>query len=214
MADFPLDGILHLSALVVIVTIGYVGIDRIHTPEVTLEAEISIVIERVNILLALYEAHIENGRVNTFIYDIPALYVLCRVAGKKLTYPWYLCWKRFFHAFYRFWSFPLLWYFRKNKDAYIVYAFCFVSTLIFLSLVAARIFDLSGYINNQVIKVIYWVNAVTLVWIMVSVTASHKLRKMGIVCNNLEMKLKARTDTIANVFLDIAAAPPANGAAP
>jgi hypothetical protein len=189
-----LEGLLHLSALTSAVTIGYVGLDRIRIQlkdEGALERAIASVSTRVEVLLRQLDVVETNGYIS-FIYDFPPAYVLTHVAGMPVKQGW----KRPYRAICRQRHVPLIGYFRNRVDLKLVAASAVLCTLSFLILTAATIWDLPAITNKAVAGSLFVIYVSLLIWILISVAASYRLRHIGDVCQELEKEVDGRLETV------------------
>lgn len=112
-----IDGLLHLSAIVTAVTVGYVGLDRIRPAERELENVLEKVKESVVIVLNQYGITATHKRIDNFVFDIVAVYALVYVAEFEVRLPIH---KRILSYIYRSWKLPMMGYFRKKIDIRII----------------------------------------------------------------------------------------------
>jgi hypothetical protein len=196
------EGLLHLAAFTVAVTIGYVGLDKVTGEQIIsrdqLEQEITKVSARVDKLLTRH-AVIETDGLMNFIFDFPNIYVLCHVAGRRVRHRW--PWQRPLRAIHRQRHVPLLNYFRHRRDMRLVFRFAIFATLTFVILTASTVWELPKVSNKLVGEILYIAYVCIIGWIVISVPASAKLRRIGPTCDALEKQVDERLERVLQASL-------------
>lgn len=198
MHEFFFEGLLHLASMAVLVTAGYLGIDRLQPERPLFVADLDRVRDRVKKMLD----ELSQRKDKPTLIDLPdqlcfqAVYFLCYVGEVPFKYKsrWHSGWA----VVYRIWYAPLLGYFRHKHDRTAVAALFIILLFGFLLLTIIPVFhtelsatllhwrNASGWIpaSEQFWMFLLWAYfSAALVWVMVTVgVALLWLRRLNETC--------------------------------
>src|SRR5437868_5997077 len=105
-------------------------------------------------------------------------------------------WRRPYRAVCRQRHIPLLGYFRHRVDLKLVAGLAVFSTMTFLVMTAATIWEMPMLANKTVAGSLFVTYVLLLLWILISVAASYRLRKIGTICEGLEKEVDGRLEKV------------------
>lgn len=184
------DGLLHLSAITLVGTAAYIGLDRVRRAPDRFKDQLATVESRVKDMLLQLDVMEGNGLKLKDIFNRAPVHILCHVAGVKVELG---ALRRLLHAVHRQWYVPILGYFRRRADLIIVGIFCLISFVVFLALTAASVWDLPDFALFGVTidmphaaEYTYILLSFMLLWIFFTVALSYRLQQIDNICLNLE----------------------------
>ena len=206
MGTEPVLGqLLHLGALAVVLTAGYLGLDRIRAGRHRFAEDL----RRIEIAVAglLLEMGVtRNDRVTLRrAYDSWEVHVLCFVANKpiRLRWRWPVCFVL------RQWYFPLLRYFRFKYDFWCVSVLLCVSIGLFLLANASIVWPTVGWpiYTRPILPLLtpescFLCFTVATLWIVLTAVAGYRLLSIRKLCDELESRVKARIIEMAEDIKD------------
>jgi hypothetical protein len=187
LAETNADVLLHLSALVVAITIAYIGLDQIRWEPDVFEARLDAAETQAEGLVA--RTDVRKNKIpdrSARFYKFPFLirikfYVLCHVARAKIK----MGAMRIFHIFYRQRHVPLLGYFRKRADRKCVMILGAIALLLFLYGTADSAFELRWISEEAWAVYSFWISVVILFWVILTALVSHMLLDIQDRCDQL-----------------------------
>lgn len=212
-AQLHVEALLHLSALVLIVSVAYLGLDKVHLEkDLFLEALKGSKTKAINFARQCDVMPGQAPAPESMFYRFPFLvklkfYVICQIAdvnGKinmGIFRPMHYC-HRQMHG-------PLHGYFTNRRDRVWVSIFAAFSLLIFFYLTAAALWELKWFLadyfkflhwvpNECLMTPIYWINVGFVVWIVLSVAVTHWLQNIDAITDSLQTDVDTHMKSIAD----------------
>jgi hypothetical protein len=176
------DGLLHLGALGVVLTSGYLGIDKLHDSRSKFYDSLESTKRSVRALFDVEQ--------NATALEVPALlrtaelYTLCYVAELRLVgIPWHIYMTSFY---YHLKYIPMLKFFRRKHDRLFAALGAFLCIISFMYIVYT---DLHRYhVGNDgfLYEIFFWIYFVVVLGVFITVTvAATKLRSLENTCQSL-----------------------------
>jgi hypothetical protein len=181
VAAAHIEALLHLGALGVGISVGYIGLDRIREERDKLKEEIDKVREEMRKLFLILDIKQSDKRKLKVIFSNYKTYVLCYVAEDEIR----LRWRRPLHVIHRQCYVPVLGYFRRRADLVVVTIIAIILTTCFVAFTAAALWDFATLLNSPFPEIYFFMLVASMIWIFVTVAFSYKIRKIGIVCTAL-----------------------------
>lgn len=197
-----IDGLMHLGALSVLVTAGYVGYDRIRRDSNDFYAELSKLRTRVRERFLELDVMTNDVLQLNPIVDFFAARLLSHVAGIRTNET---RGKRFGHWLKcSIWHAPGLPLFRTKADRWIIVGLCFIVLIAFLHLISATVWDVwlgEVYKSAEGRKNIFWLFTCTILAVFVALACSHRVQAIEEQYEEFNRQVDARK-TEAKTFLD------------
>jgi hypothetical protein len=224
------EALLHLSALVLIVSIAYLGLDKVHLEkDQFLEALNEAKEEAVNFARRCDIKPGEEPVKAAMFYRFPPIiklkfYVICKIAETNKTIP--MRGYRPVHLCLCLWYIPLHGYFTGRRDRFLILLIAAFSLVTFFYLTATAVWDLGWFpgdltqwmplespsvlsmqwIPNRVLMTpIYWMYVGCAFWIIFSVAVTHRLQTIKVttarLINAVDDHMKKSADDITRYAL-------------
>lgn len=208
-----IESILHLSSLSLIITIAYLGLDRVHLEkDAFLDALERAKDKAIQFVRRCDIKPGEKPESSSMFYRFPfwvklKFYALCQVAGVNWDIDMGGHW-RLLHWCHRQRHVPLLGYFKKRRDRGLVSIFAAILLLIFLYMTAAALWNLQYFPadiwpslqwvqTRNVLTPAYWICLFVLFWIFATVGITHVLKRIETACDRLQDAVDVHMKAIA-----------------
>jgi hypothetical protein len=209
----PIESILHLSSLSLIITIAYLGLDRVHLEKDAFLASLNGAREKAEGFVRRYDIKPgEKPDHSSMFYRFPfwiklKFYTICQVAGVNWDIDMGGQW-RLLHWCHRQRHVPLLGYFKKRRDRGWISLFAAILLLIFLYMTAASLWSLQ-YFPADLLPSLHWIEAKNLLtpaywiclfvlfWIFATVGITHLLKHIEAACTRLQDSVDEHMKAIA-----------------
>jgi hypothetical protein len=173
-----MDGSLHLGALAIVLTLGYIGLDhQIRRPVADLDPilrEITASLQRT-LSLRLGRALPIDIRIpsDQFIFDKYTTYLACLLASQTcLSHSHHKC----FYFIRRQWDIPLYFYFTRRIDIVVIAVLCISCLIGFIGEAGAELWEWSMIKNYSVARGIFSLYAGTVLWILFTILLLLRLK--------------------------------------
>ena len=197
-----LEGLLHLASMAVLLTAGYIGVDRVRRDEAdnfkrTLQdvgRQVREKLRKIDVLVTTPtgdEAHLIHA------LNVDAAHMLCHVAnirvflmqnGQPVPLGWF---HRTRCAIARQKHIPVLAYFRNRFDRKFLTLLGLAVTLLFLVLISAETWQWPIMTNTFVKAVVFFVCAFTILVVFFTAACAYPLLKVNTKCSRLLDELAA-----------------------
>ena len=218
MTELHIESILHLSALSLVVSIAYLGLDKVHQEKDAFKESLAKAREKALELVSRCDVTIgADPGPEAIFYRFPfgvrlKFYLLAYIAAAqiKMGVIYRSC-----HWFHRQVKVPCLRYFDSGFDRIFVSIFALVSLGIFLYLTAAALWDFHWFFLDQaladkpawinlawfpmqsVMPVFYWACSFILLWIFFTVGVTHILKNLEKICDSMQTAVDLQMETAA-----------------
>jgi hypothetical protein len=190
-----IDGMLHLGALAIALTLGYIGLDKhIRGSVAELNPVSTEVRDTLENLLKRLDLVSTNLEAEDFLFPRYWTYIACVLAQQPYTAAF---WRRVFYFVRRQKDLPLLGYFRSNVDMYVVPILCIACFVTFVSVADDGLWAAISITDIRIVRFIFILYLLTILWLIVSLVMLLKLvRNVQAVSNRSRDKLNFRADRI------------------
>jgi hypothetical protein len=212
--ELNVEALLHLNVLSLIITIAYLGLDRVHLEKDAFLASLEEAREKALAFVLRFD--VSPGKtpaVKSMFYRFPfwiklKFYVICQVANVHRDITMGRAW-RFTHCCHRQRYVPLLNYFYKRRDRLWVSLFATILLILFLYTTAAALWDLQYFpadfwmrlhwiYSESLMTPNYWICIVILLWIFFTIGMTHILQHVGSICDRLQVDIDTHMKEIAD----------------
>ena len=214
-----IDGLLHLTAMAVAISIAYMGVDRIsgepdrfHTMLLAVTGRVRELVLQLDVKQTKKDTNGDDRKTTQLklIYDKHPMHVLCFVAKEPISLGWY---RRLCHTYVREKQIPLLGYFRHRFDRKLVTTFGILSLIAFFAIsyisvwdsITINLFFIRFVVTSEAIAMpIFILSTVGISWILFSASVAYKLFNLDLICQGYEGEVRAAVEKFRNdVIADI-----------